>query len=218
MDEYYPQDLDDSSGSQSVGEVRSWVERVTRRSLSDVRVHDSGQAGQLARRLGARAFAAGRHVYARPELVKPLTPEGAALLAHEMWHAAGEPAIVTPSAMPHAPSSTLHGGMPLLSSGTHATRSEHGLGGSGAEGVSVQRQAIQAPMPVQRDIVSGAGSEATAQSVEAAALHEQYDRMEASDETAGAQDFDPEEVAEKVYRLFVRELIVDRERTAHEWI
>src|SRR5262245_54457899 len=74
--------------SDNIAGVVSWVERITRRSLADVRIHRSEQAGRLARRLGARAFTAGRDVYVRPELVEPVTPEGAALLAHELYHVA----------------------------------------------------------------------------------------------------------------------------------
>lgn len=212
MDEYQQSALEDSSNSRSVSEVRSWLERITRRSLNDVRVHDSSQAGQLARRLGARAFAAGRHVYVRPELVKPSTPEGAALLAHEMWHAAGEPEIVASPATT-APSGTPVG-MPLLSAaGMRGSHGEHGPGSDpGAGGVSGQAQA--ASVPIQRAPATGTGSEAAAQSVEAAALQEQSGGREEG-ENAGAKGFDPEEVAEKVYRLFQHDLIIDRERTAY---
>lgn len=214
MDEYQQSALEDSSSSRSVSEVRSWLERLTRRSLNDVRVHDSSQAGQLARRLGARAFAAGRHVYVRPELVKPLTPEGTALLAHEMWHAAGEPEIVAPP-ITTAHSGTL-AGMPLLSSaGMRGSHGEHGPGsGPGAGGVSEPGQGQAASVPIQRASATGTGSEAVAQSVEAAALQEQSRSKEGGEE-AGAKGFDPEEVAEKVYRLFQHDLIIDRERTAY---
>ena len=82
--------------------VYPWLERLLGRSLADVRVHDSSQAGALAARLGARAFAAGRHIYVRPDLLRPLTPQGVALLAHELTHAVEQsdaPALAAP-AMP----------------------------------------------------------------------------------------------------------------------
>ncbi|HMA38104.1 MAG TPA: DUF4157 domain-containing protein [Chloroflexia bacterium] len=86
---------------------QSWIEQLIGRSLGDVRVHDSTQAGELAARLGARAFAAGRHVYARPELLRPMTPRSVALLAHEMTHAAEQsgapPAPGRPLSRPAGP-------------------------------------------------------------------------------------------------------------------
>jgi len=77
-----------------------WVSRLIGRSLSDVRVHDTGQAGDLAGRLGARAFTAGRHVYVQPALVHPLTPQGVALLAHEMTHAVEQTAAAPVAPLP----------------------------------------------------------------------------------------------------------------------
>src|SRR5690348_7655074 len=88
------------AGAGDVHAVQAWVERLLGRSLSDVRVHDSSQAGDLARRLGARAFTVGRHVYARPELLRAPAPQAAALLAHELTHTveqAGTPAAPPPA-------------------------------------------------------------------------------------------------------------------------
>ncbi|MDQ3927838.1 MAG: DUF4157 domain-containing protein, partial [Chloroflexota bacterium] len=89
-DEYYEQE-----GERRGGASRQplWLEKVRRRSLGDVRLHDTGQAGELARKLGARAFTVGRDIYAQPELVKPHTPQGAALLAHEMTHVAEQTGV-----------------------------------------------------------------------------------------------------------------------------
>jgi hypothetical protein len=91
-----------AGGMPGEAHVYPWLERLLGRSLADVRVHDSSQAGALAGRLGARAFAAGRHIYVRPDLLRPLTPQGVALLAHELTHAveqSGAPALAAP-AMP----------------------------------------------------------------------------------------------------------------------
>jgi hypothetical protein len=123
--------MDDHQAGGMPGEanVYPWLERLLGRSLADVRVHDSGQAGALAARLGARAFAAGRHIYVRPDLLRPLTPQGVALLAHELTHAVEQsdaPAIAAPAmplltAPPAGPAaggtqrgedSTAHGGGP----------------------------------------------------------------------------------------------------------
>src|SRR5947209_1030937 len=87
--------MDEIDGQLNNG-VPAWVQRLIGRALGDVRLHDSTQAGDLAARLGARGEAAGRHVYVRPELLRPRTPHAAALLAHELTHAAeqtGAPAL-----------------------------------------------------------------------------------------------------------------------------
>src|SRR5687768_13174499 len=88
------------------GGALPWLERLARRSLGDVRIHDSRQAGELARRLGARAFTVGRDVYMHPELASPRTPESEALLAHEMYHVAEQSGLSTgemPLLRPSAP-------------------------------------------------------------------------------------------------------------------
>src|SRR5438309_1233498 len=95
MDEHSNFNQNDDAISPGIDEITAWLERVTRRSLGDVRIHDSEQAGELVRRLGARAFTAGRDIYVRPELLRPLTRENAALLAHELYHVAEQSGEVT---------------------------------------------------------------------------------------------------------------------------
>jgi hypothetical protein len=134
--------MDDHQAGGMPGEanVYPWLERLLGRSLADVRVHDSGQAGALAARLGARAFAAGRHIYVRPDLLRPLTPQGVALLAHELTHAVEQsdaPAIAAPA-------------MPLLTAPPAGP-------------------AAPAPPAVQRALPSG-GGEQSAVAAETAAL------------------------------------------------
>src|SRR5689334_15318589 len=90
------------TGGDGTPALTAWVERLLGRSLGDVRVHDSAQAGELAGRLGARAFTAGRHVYLPADLLHAPTPPRAALLAHELSHAVEQagapPALPPPSA------------------------------------------------------------------------------------------------------------------------
>jgi len=130
-------------GMPDESNLTPWIERLIGRSLGDVRIHDSTQAGALAGRLGARAFAVGRDVYVRPELLRPLTPRSVSLLAHELTHAAeqtGAAPVTTPSAvglgLPHAPV----GAAPAVQ------RVEGGGGSQGAEAraVAVEAAALQA--------------------------------------------------------------------------
>lgn len=206
----------DNSSERNVRDVKRWLERVTRRSMGDVRVHDSSHAGELARRLGARAFTAGRHVYVRPDLVKPSRQEGMALLAHEIWHAAGEPQIVSPD-VPMETESGAPGTMsqpgislPLLSPrASRASQAE----ATGASDAPASAPVHSGSMAVQRAAPPGSSaSESGARSVEAAAMQAQQQK------DGGEQpQIDPEQLAEKVYQRFVRELILDNERHGSGW-
>lgn len=229
MDEYNPSSQTDNSSERNVRDVKRWLERVTRRSMGDVRVHDSSHAGQLARRLGARAFTAGRHVYVRPELVHPARQEGMALLAHEIWHAAGEPPIVSPDVPMETEAGTtgtiqqpaIPGlSLPLLAprasraAQADATGAAAAAAATGAAANSVSAPAAHSgAMAVQRAAPPGASaSESGARSVEAAAMQSQQ-RKDGGEQPK----IDPEQVAEKVYQRLVRELILDNERHASGW-
>src|SRR5262249_54852294 len=54
--------------------------------LSRVRVHVGAGAARLASQQGARAFAIGEHIAFAPGQYRPGTPEGDALIAHELAH------------------------------------------------------------------------------------------------------------------------------------
>lgn len=199
------QNINDSAVSPSTQDIVSRLERITRRSLGDVRIHDSEQAGELARRLGARAFTAGRHVYVRPELLRPLTPEGAELLAHELYHVAEQSGegVTSEAIMPLLrPSSPPRGGR------GSSERTSAGAGMTGGSTAAGQRKAApSANLSVQRAVSGGqSSSEATAEAV-AGAVGQQP-----SNKKRKPAPPDPEAVAEIVYRQIVQELLLDRER------
>lgn len=56
------------------------------RDLSPVRIHTHSQADEQARRLNARAFTYGQHIYFRQGQFQPDTRRGQWLLAHELAH------------------------------------------------------------------------------------------------------------------------------------
>jgi outer membrane protein OmpA-like peptidoglycan-associated protein len=60
--------------------------------FSQVRVHADAQAAQLADEASAKAFTKGRHIVFGAGQFKPGTPEGAALMAHELTHVAQQAA------------------------------------------------------------------------------------------------------------------------------
>jgi hypothetical protein len=177
---------------------RKLLEQVTGRSMSDIRIHDSAQAGRLAERLGARAFTVGRDIYVRPELADIATPEGAGLLAHEISHALEQTG----------------GGldMPLLRPSSYSSSD----GSSSSAPLSVQRM-DQTTASSQSAPASLPASEARAESVEArgasaGGASAGGQRSEQPESTPQAPD--AEELADRVYRLMVEELLIDRERGA----
>lgn len=185
--------------SQS-GDPRGWLERLTRRYLGDVRIHDSHQAGELARRLGARAFTVGRDIYVRPELMRPMNRRSASLLAHELYHvaeqtggAAGAPpdmpllAPPSPAQRPSSPSGSADTGFSFdLTAGQSRAR------GSGS--LAVQRA------------LAPSGSEQRAEGAEAEALNARPKRK------AQPKPPDPEELAERVYEMMLTDVRIDYER------
>ncbi|MBF6613140.1 MAG: DUF4157 domain-containing protein [Chloroflexi bacterium] len=177
-----------AEGSQAVGRL---LRRVSGRALDDVRIHDSEQAGRLARRLGARAFTAGRDIYIRPDLVSPMTPEGSAVLAHELWHVA-EHEGASASEMP-----LVHGPAP-----SNNSRAE-GPGG----GYPVQR-AISTASTTSPGL---SASEARAEAVEATARQDAR-RRERRPQEAQREALDPNEIAERVYNIMMQQLMIDAER------
>ncbi len=201
-------DNDNNNQNESGGE--SWLERLKGRSLGDIRIHDSAQAGELARRLGARAFTVGRDIYVRSELVDSRMPEGEALLAHEVTHAVEQ-------------SGGSSSDMPLLRPHVHRGATSGGSSASGG-GLSVQRAGVSG---TGGDVpASLPSSEVTAEAVESSALlsvqtaksqgrSEGEQRQSKQRNRRSAQQPDTEALAERVYELMMREVIIDMERSAH---
>jgi hypothetical protein len=194
-DNSFQNEYDESQSS----DPRGWLERLTRRYLGDVRIHDSHQAGELARRLGARAFTVGRDIYVRPEYVRPMNRRSASLLSHELYHVAEQT-----GATPAPPD------MPLFSPPSPSQRGS--AAPRGAEpGFSVDLTAGRTQgggsLAVQRSAASSA-SEQGAESAEAAALRE---RPRKGPKRPPAPP-NPEEVAERVYEMMLADVRIDYER------
>ena len=177
------------------------------RSLGDIRIHDSAQAGELVRRLGARAFTVGRDIYVRSDLVNAGTPEGEALLAHEVTHA-----------MEQTGGSVAD--MPLLRPQAYRSALSGGSGSSGGS-VNVQRTAATGGA----NPASLPSSEARAEATEASTLQSARASQSGGGQS-GARQAEPEntqsvdqpnaeEIAERVYELMLREMVIDIERSAN---
>ena len=75
-------------GGAPLGQGRAPFEQGIGRSFERVRVHHDGEAADLAKRIGARAFTVGNDVFFGENEFRPGTPGGDRLLAHELAHVA----------------------------------------------------------------------------------------------------------------------------------
>jgi hypothetical protein len=72
---------------EELGEpTRSYMENLLGYELKDVRIHETRQAGELARRLNADAFTIGRDIFAPESKLSVSDSESRGLLAHELTH------------------------------------------------------------------------------------------------------------------------------------
>jgi hypothetical protein len=197
-DDFYTEE-DEPSQLRGMAEGAAWLKRRVERA-GDVRIHDSQQAGELARRLGARAFTAGRDIYVQPELLKPFTRESAALLEHELSHVAEQTGLATQE-------------MPLL----RPSRSQGIAQGSASSGLeqSVVRGSTPATTSgtpsIQRFQAGQSTSESRAEQAEAATR----EASRKKGKKARKAPPDPAEVADRVYELMRRDLVLEYERGAH---
>jgi|GEM_PF-2965741 len=170
--------------------VRQEMEGFFGCSLEDVRIHDSHQAGEVARRLGGEAFTIGGQVFGDTESLNTLTPKGTGLMAHELTHfiQQTQPAPVADSAPPASQRPVTHG----------AAVSQQPQGAQFAGRTPSAGRSAEEPM------------EAEALASEAAARQ----AAEGADQPEQApQEVDVEKLADRVYRLMRQELRAHRERS-----
>ena len=166
--------------------VRRQMEGFFSCSLEDVRIHDSHQAGEVARRLGGEAFTLGGQVFGDAGSLNTLTPEGTGLMAHELTHfiQQTQPAAVADTAPTASQRPVTHGA-----------------------GVSQQPQGAQ----FAGRTPSAGGS--TGEPMEAEALASEAAAQQAAEQPEQAQQqVDVEKLADRVYRLMRQELRADRDR------
>jgi hypothetical protein len=175
-----------------------WLSTASR----GVRLHTDTGADRIARRLNADAVAWGEHIFVRDGRFDPATPEGMALISHELVHV-----------MQHrnAVGATTHAA-PLI--GNHH---EH-------EALAVERTVLAVMRPQAGshavNVTGSPGRIATSSAPANAAVARAVAAMpfrageERAVEPAGAQGpaTDPAELAKEVYKLFERRLRIERER------
>jgi hypothetical protein len=82
------------SGAALPPSVRRFMEPRFGASFAAVRVHTGDRAKALSRALGARAFTVGDQVFFAKDQFQPESPEGRALIAHELTHTIQQGAAV----------------------------------------------------------------------------------------------------------------------------
>lgn len=169
--------------------IRRRMEDFFGYSLEDVRIHDSRQAGEVARRLGAEAFAIGGQVFGDAESLNTLSPEGMGLVAHELTHVIQQ---TRPAPLPHSG---------VMTSQTSPTREQ-----STASRTETAQLARYSPLSASSVEEPGEAEARASEEVMRQAAESGEQAMEASPEV------DIEELADRVYRLMQRELRLDRER------
>ncbi len=192
--------------------TRSQMESIVGHDLREVRVHDSSQAGELASRLGADAFTIGANMFAAPGRLTTGTTEGVGLLGHEATHVVQqtkprELAVDEPR-------------RPLVPAGTGwVRRSPGGVSNEGGNGKAASSEGAGRPLArgsVQRPghSMAGEGGDQVVDEVEAQAS-EQVARdtvQRAEEEEEVGSEVDVEKLADSLFRLMRRELLLERER------
>jgi hypothetical protein len=188
-----------SSRGEALDEMtRMEMESALGYELRDVRVHQTKQAGELARELQAEAFTIGADIFTAEGKLNAPTRENMGLLAHELTHVIQQ---THPLPIPH--SSDILGSESLRASG--------GRGSSKIAGnAELPHPALQlAPIgPFQSGVSSITGEmEAAAQAAEQAVRREEQNLTRDR-----APAVDAEEIAEIVYRLMQQELSLQGDR------
>ena len=193
------------------------MESLLGHDLKEVRVHDNSQAAEIARQLGAEAFTVGTHIFGSSKELAASSSEGAGLLAHEITHVIQqtkpqELTWDTPTRRLLIPTPAKHLGQPPVASSTHnrlskSPSSKHENTRSPQEGM------IQ--LSISSDTHGGAiqrkGEELQAQTTEQAVKEAAQTGGEADKSPKTAQA-DPETIASMVYRMILRDLVLEQER------
>jgi hypothetical protein len=202
-------------------DVRRRVESWFGRDLGDVRVHDSEQAAALAKRLGAEAFAIKSHVFGPAESLNAKTTQGRGLLAHEITHVVQQtqPSRLSGQSdqvanLPAVRTASVRGGW------QYGTGTLTAVGGGSAQQSSLQPQDLPSlrgadgriSLQVNSEAIQRAAEE-EAQASEGLVAKASQDEAEGRGPSASNQ-VDPHEVASRVYRMMLRDLILEHERGA----
>jgi hypothetical protein len=166
--------------------------------LKDVRIHQTKQAGELARELQAEAFTIGADIFTAEGKLNAPTIENRGLLAHELTHVIQQ---THPSPIPRSSDNV----------GLESLRAP------GGKGLSKMAGNAELPHPALQlspiGLLQSGGSSIAGEMEAAAQTAEQAVRREEEDLTRDqTQAVDAEEIAEIVYRLMQQELLLEGDR------
>jgi hypothetical protein len=178
--------------------TRMEMESALGYDLKDVRIHETKQAGELARELQAEAFTIGADIFTGEGKLNSPTKENRGLLAHELTHVIQR---THPSPIPRSSDN--------LSSKSLGVPGGKGLSRiAGSAGLSHAALQLAPIGPFQTGGSSIVGEmEAAAQTAEQA-IHREEEGLTRGQTPA----VDAEEIAEIVYRLMQQELLLEGDR------
>jgi len=166
------------------------MESLLGHDLRDVRIHETKQAGELAKKMDAEAFAIGRHIFFAEDKLYPPSGYRAGLLAHELTHVIQQTRPDRKYSSPDRPDL-----VPGRSSGLNST-------------LRPPQLASQGPSGNGSNDVSGEAENA-AQRVESG-VRRSVNKARNKGEAA---EIDVQALADRVYGLMQNELLVERDRT-----
>lgn len=172
--------------------LREEMENLLGCDFRDVRIYDERKAEEMACRLNAEAFTIGSKIFAAKGKLDSTTSAGKALLAHELTHVAQETQQAYWGAIDRPlPSWTAIHSAPRPEVPQTASSSRD-MNSGDAQRQEKEREA----QTVERLVREGSGARLL--------------RTERS--SSQTQETDPEDIADRVYRLMQSELILERER------
>ncbi len=176
-------------GESLDGSTRRLMEPFFGYDLERVRIHRGHRAEEASHRLGARAFTFRGHIFAPHQNLDASTSEGLGLLAHELTHAVQQ-------TQPHR--------LPQGQWANQDTRSAPAARPGSHPGTEMVLLAPAKGAPLTANVQL---REAQAQANEQLVAEGLADRK-----AKAPPQINPEEVANKVYRLMQYDLILERER------
>lgn len=175
-----------------------WLSSASR----GVRLHTDSGADRIARGLNADAVAWGEHIFVRDGRFDPATPEGLALISHELVHVIQHRNAVGVAASAAAP---------LV--GNHHEREALAVERTVLAVMRPQTGGSPAAVPASpRHIASPGATTVVAPSVISATPFRAGEERSVEPASAQGPATDPAELAKEVYKLFERRLRVERER------
>jgi hypothetical protein len=177
------------------------MESVLGYSLNGARIHESRHAGCLAQKLGADAFTIGSDIYAAEGKLRGATRESKGLLAHELVHVVQQTSPLHLACVPENSSVVIAEG-----GGFNVTAEIPG--GIQFEELPALQFALSNNRLNERG-VQQADEESAAQATEQNIM--QSETTFAGDKSAWT--INPYEVADMVYLLMQRDLLIEKDRT-----